>query len=64
MFVLQELRKTYPGLPVIAMADADKSDDVWEAMRQGAEGFLVKPLTAALVQHKCRTLFVERDTPD
>ena len=49
---------------MIVMADPDNYDEVWKAMRQGARDFLVKPLGAALVRHKCRTVFLERDTPD
>lgn len=62
--VLIEIRDKHPGVPVIVMADPDTCDEVRNAMRQGAQDFLVKPLTATLVRHKCRAVLLERDTPD
>src|SRR5437870_4513889 len=42
---LRKLRLAFPALPVILLADSAKPSTVIEAVRAGARGFLVKPLT-------------------
>ncbi len=62
--VLQQLGDGHPGLPVIVIADPDNGDEVWEAMRRGAQDFLIKPLTATFARHEYFKAFIERDNPD
>jgi len=42
---LRELRKANPDLPLIVLSSTSSPADIIEAMQQGANDFLVKPVT-------------------
>jgi len=48
--VLQDLRQSRPGLPVVMMSADGSQGTVRHVRRLGARGFLAKPCAAALLQ--------------
>jgi response regulator RpfG family c-di-GMP phosphodiesterase len=55
--VLDELRRGYPGTPLMVMAGAGHIHRLREAVRRGAREYLVTPLDGELFQQKCRRVF-------
>lgn len=57
MAVLQELRERHTALPVIVMSDAADIGALREAIRLGAEEYLLKPFDIELLTKKCMRVF-------
>lgn len=55
--ILNELRRAYPDIPLMVMADAGHIRKLRDAVRRGAREYLVTPLDEELFQQKCRRVF-------
>ena len=55
--IMSELRRAYPDMPLMVMAEAGYIRKLREAVRRGAREYLVIPFDGELFQQKCRRVF-------
>ncbi|MGQ0809932.1 MAG: response regulator [Nitrospiraceae bacterium] len=59
--ILKRMRHEYPRIPVIMMSDAVHIDALREAVKLGAQEYVVRPFDTELLRRKCLRIFSERD---
>lgn len=55
--ILSELRRAYPDVPLMVMAEAGHINKLRRAVERGAREYLVTPFDGELFQQKCRRVF-------
>ena len=62
--MLDQVRQGYPGMPVIVMSAGINKKQLIQAMEQGANDYLLKPIDVDLLAKKCSTVFSSRQPVD
>ena len=55
--IMSELRRAYPDIPLMVMAEAGHINKLRKAVERGAREYLVTPFDGELFQTKCRRVF-------
>ncbi|HJT22803.1 MAG TPA: response regulator [Nitrospira sp.] len=64
MEVLRRLRARYPHLPIVMMSAGGHHTALSEAMRRGANGYILKPFDTAVLTRTCELVFGPADEDD
>ena len=57
MAIVQEIQDRYPDIPVIVMSHAKAIARLRQAVKLGAQEYLIKPIDPVLFGRKCRDVF-------
>jgi two-component system response regulator PilR (NtrC family) len=60
---LPELRRDYPGMPVLILTAHDKLEAATEAVRKGARDYLLKPVDPHMIIQRVKEVLAEGDQP-
>ncbi len=55
--MLQQVRHQYPSLPVIMMSAASNKENLIQAMQNGANDYVIKPIDPDVLAKKCSRIF-------
>ena len=58
--LLPDMRKRFPGMPVVVLTAHDKLDSAVEAVRNGARDYLLKPLDPPAILNRVKQILEEK----
>ncbi len=61
--LLPDIRMLHPGVPVLILTGDSSLDTALEAIRTGARGYLVKPITPPILMDRILEIFKQKDRP-